>query len=386
MRACKLDDILSLDDFEIYAKKRLPKSIFHYIASGAERNRSILANREEFNRHAWCPRVLVDTVEKNMGTTLFGEKWATPFGIAPLGLSALWQFDGDLALAEGALAGNIPMILSGSSLISMEEVYSKNDRIWFQAYFSSDASSIQALLERIAAAGFRKLVVTVDVPVVGNRENQVRAGFTVPLRLDFRMIRDGVTHMDWVLNTMIRTLLKRGIPCFENTGATRGEPILSRSGVRDIRGRMALSWKNLAFIRRLWKSELILKGVLHSRDALQAKAEGVDGIILSNHGGRQLDGAVSPLSVLPEIRRRLGPEFPVMLDGGVRRGNDVLLALALGASFIFIGRPFAYASAVAGREGVLHCIRILVAELARNLSLLGAVSPAALNSDYLQPS
>ena len=386
MRPRELRNILSLDDFEIHAKKRLPKPIFHYIASGAERSWSILANREEFHRHAWCPRVLVNTVEKDIGSTLFGEEWAAPFGIAPLGLSALWHFEGDLALAEGALAGNVPMILSGSSLIPMEEVHSKNDRVWFQAYFSSDTSSIRALLERIAAAGFRKLVVTVDVPVVGNRENQIRAGFSAPLRPDFCMIRDGVIHIDWILNTMIRTLLKRGIPHFENTAATRGEPILSRSGVRDIRGRMALSWKDLAFIRRFWKSELILKGVLHSRDALQAKAEGVDGIILSNHGGRQLDGAVSPLSVLPEIRRRVGSEFPVMLDGGVRRGNDVLLALALGASFVFIGRPFAYASAVAGREGVLHCIRILAAELARNLSLLGAVSPKALNAEYLHPS
>lgn len=380
----KLSDVLCLDDFEVRARKRLPTPIYHYIASGAERGRSVAANREAFERCEWLPRVLVDTSRRDTGAALFGDKWAAPFGIAPMGLSALWHFDGDLALAQGAQAGNVPMILSGSSLIPMEEVRAANADLWFQAYLASEDASIQALIERIGAAGFRRLVVTVDVPVIGNRENQIRAGFTVPLRPDLRMIADGIIHIDWVFRTMIRTLLRRGIPRFENAQAGRGEPIYSRSGTRDIGARMALSWENLALIRRLWSSELIVKGVLHPQDAARAKSEGADGVIVSNHGGRQLDGVASPLAALVEVRKAVGPEFPVMLDGGVRRGSDILLAIALGADFVFIGRPFAYACAAAGREGVMHCIRILISELTRNLSLLGVVSPFDVHIGHLQ--
>lgn len=362
--------ILSLDDFESAAAAHLPRPLFGYIAGAAETNRSLRGNRESFDEFRFVPRVMVDISRRSTARTLFGHAYAAPFGIAPLGLSALTAYRGDVVLATQAARANIPMIMSGSSLIRLEDVAAASPQAWFQAYLPGDMEGITALIERVARAGFGTLVITVDTPVAANRENNVRAGFSTPLRPGLRLMWEGLTHPRWLLGTLARTLLRHGMPYFENNYATRGAPILSPSVERDFSVRGHLNWDHFALIRRLWAGKLIVKGILSAQDARIARDAGADGIIVSNHGGRQLDGAVSPLCVLPAIVQAC-PEIPVMLDGGIRRGSDVLKALALGARFVFVGRPFAYAAAVGGEAGVSQAIGLLAQEISRNMAMLG---------------
>jgi L-lactate dehydrogenase (cytochrome) len=210
--------------------------------------------------------------------------------------------------------------------------------------------------------------------VLANRENNIRAGFSTPLRPGLRLGWEGITHPRWTIATFLRTLVTHGMPHFENSYATRGAPILSSRVARDFGAKDHLDWEHLALIRRKWKRILVVKGIMNHEDARKVRDMGADGLIVSNHGGRQLDGTISPLRVLPEIVQAVGSDFPVMMDSGIRRGTDVLKALALGASFVFVGRPFNYAAAVAGEEGVRHAIRILADEVQRDLGLLGLMS------------
>ena len=365
-----LRNILCLDDFEQAAEAHLPRPLFGYIAGAAETNRSFHGNRESFDAYRFVPRVMVDVSKRSTERTLLGQTFAAPFGIAPLGLSALTAYRGDVVLASAAAQAQVPMIMSGSSLIRLEEVATASPKAWFQAYLPGDVSAIAALIERVARAGFGTLVITVDTPVAANRENNVRAGFSTPLRPSLRLAWQGVSHPRWLLGTFARTILRHGMPHFENNYAKRGAPILSPNVERDFSDRGHLNWEHFAQIRRQWSGRLVIKGILNPADAQIARDAGADGIIVSNHGGRQLDGAVSPLQVLPSIVTAC-PEIPVMLDGGVRRGSDVLKALALGAHFVFVGRPFAYAAAVAGQVGVAHAINLLAQEVSRNMAMLG---------------
>lgn len=371
--------ILCLDDFEQAARRHLPKPIFGYIAGAAERNRSLEANREAFDEHDFVPRVLVGVSRRSQATSLFGHTYAAPFGLAPLGLSALFAYRGDIVCAQAAARANVPMIMSGSSLIRLEEVVAASPDAWFQAYLPGDVPGITALIERVATAGFQTLVVTVDTPVAANRENNVRAGFSTPLRPTPRLAWEGITHPRWLFGTFLRTLVRHGMPHFENNHATRGAPILSPDVLRDYSERSHLDWTHFAMIRRQWQGRLVIKGVLHPADARIARDAGVDGIIVSNHGGRQLDGAVSPLRMLPRIIAAC-PDVPVMMDSGVRRGTDVLKALALGARFVFVGRPFGYAAAVGGEAGVAHAIRLLEQEISRDMAMLGLPNLEALSA------
>ncbi len=242
-----------------------------------------------------------------------------------------------------------------------------------------DVARITALIERVARAGFETLVLTVDSQVAGNRENNVRSGFSTPMRPSVRLAWDGITRPRWLFGTFLRTLLRHGMPHFENNDATRGPPILSPDVVRDYSDRGELSWSHFELIRRIWPGTLVIKGVLDAEDARIAREAGVQGIIVSNHGGRQLDGAVSPLRVLPQIVAAC-PDIPIMMDCGVRRGTDVLKALALGAKFVFVARPFGYAAAVGGEDGVRHAIRLLTSEIHRDMAMLGITRPRRAQS------
>ncbi|MDR0226078.1 MAG: alpha-hydroxy-acid oxidizing protein [Burkholderiaceae bacterium] len=379
----RLRQILSLDDFEAAARRHLPAPIFAYVSGGCETDRSLRGNREAFGGHRWVTRVLTDTSRRSLATPLLGQVHAAPFGIAPMGISALSAYRGDLVQTRAAAAARIPAILSGTSLIAMEEVARANPQAWFQAYVPGETERILRLLDRVEAAGFKTLVVTVDTPVSGNRENNIRAGFSTPLRPSLRLAWEGITHPRWLVGTALRTLACHGMPHFENSQATRGAPILSSTVTRDFGARDHLGWEHLALIRRRWPGHLVVKGILAVQDALAARDAGADAIILSNHGGRQLDGAVSPLHMLPLVVQALGPDYPVMIDSGFRRGNDVLLALALGAKFVFVGRPFNYAGAVGGEAGVRHAIAILSAEILRNMALIGVQSPRDLGPGHL---
>lgn len=378
----RVNRLLNLDDFERAAKRLLPRPLFSYVSGGVETNRSLEQNRAIFGRYAFVPRVMRDVSVVQSSQALFGQNYSAPVGITPMGLSALTAYRGDLVLAQAAAKAGIPMILSGSSLIPMEEVAPIGANVWFQAYLPGRWAQIEALIRRVRRAGFETLLITADTPVAANRENNLRAGFSAPLRPSLRLLSQGLLHPRWTVGTFLRTLLTHGMPHFENNYAERGAPIFSRHVLRDFSDRSHLNWEYFKRVRDMWPGNLVLKGVLSAEDAAQAVSLGADGIIVSNHGGRQLDGAVTPLQVLPAIAHAC-PDVPVMMDGGLRRGSDVLKALALGADFVFIGRPFNYAAAVAGKAGVLHAINLLLQELRRNMAMLGVTNLKALDERFL---
>ncbi|HET9651459.1 MAG TPA: alpha-hydroxy acid oxidase, partial [Usitatibacter sp.] len=309
--------------------------------------------------------------------------YSYPFGIAPIGMSALYAYRGDLVMARAAKKANAAMVMSGSSLIRLEDVAAEAPDTWFQVYLPGNRDQIKALVERVAAAGYRNLVFTVDCPVPANRENNVRAGFSAPLRPSWRLAWSGITHPRWTFGSFLRTVVQHGMPHFENNFATRGAPMLSRDVLRDFSDRGNLDWEDWDFVRRLWKGRLVIKGILHRDDARIARERGADAIWVSNHGGRQLDGAIAPLRVLPEIVEAV-PDVPVMIDSGIRRGTDVLKALALGAKFVWLGRPFGYAASVGGEEGVRHAINILSNEVKTSMAMLGINSPSQMRAEHLR--
>jgi L-lactate dehydrogenase (cytochrome) len=374
---------LSLDDFEQAAKRHLPRPIFAYVSGGVEENLSRDDNRRAFEEIGFVPRVLKGVSGRSTSTELFGHTYAAPFGIAPMGLSALSAYRGDIVQARAALAANIPMVLSGTSLIRLEDVCAACPAAWFQAYLPGDTARIRALVDRVAAAGFKTLVVTVDVAVLSNRENNVRAGFSTPLRPSLRLAWDGLTHPRWSVGTLLRTVMRHGVPHFENSYAERGVPVIARHVERDFSARDHLNWRHIEEIRDYWSGRLVIKGVMSPLDAKIARESGADGIVVSNHGGRQLDGTVSPLRVLPAVAAEAGA-MTVMMDSGIRRGTDVLKALALGAKFVFVGRPFNYAASVAGERGVARAIEILQGEIHRNMALVGVSSIPELAPELLR--
>jgi L-lactate dehydrogenase (cytochrome) len=379
----RLQRILSLDDFETAARQHLPRPLFGYISGAAEDNVSLNANRTAFGDYSFRTKVMVDVSHRTQKTTVFGESYASPFGVAPVGISAISAYRGDLVLAQAAANAGIPAIMSGTSLIKMEDVYQAAPSTWFQAYLPGDASRVDGLIDRVKAAGFKTLVVTVDIPVWANRENNVRTGFSMPLRPSLSLAWDGMIRPRWLVGTFLRTLALHGMPHFENSFATRGAPMLSNSAIRDTTGRDHLNWQHLQAIRQRWSGNLVIKGILNEHDAQRAVDIGADGIIVSNHGGRQLDGAASPLVVLPRIVDAVGHKTVVMMDSGVRRGSDVLKAVALGAQMVFLGRPFMYAAAVGGMQGVEHAISLLRDEVDRNMAMLGACSVQEVTPECL---
>ncbi|MCE2945931.1 MAG: alpha-hydroxy acid oxidase [bacterium] len=374
--------MLALDDFEPEAARVLPRPIFGYASGGSETNASLHANRSAFDDYAFVPRVMVDVSVRSQRRELFGQSYESPFGIAPMGGTSMAGFDGDRVLARVAAAAGIPMILSGASLTRLEDVRAVGPTAWFQGYIPGDEAAIRALVERVGQAGYDTLVVTADVPVAANRENNVRNGYSAPLRPTAALAWQGVTHPRWLFGTALRTLWRHGMPHTENMGSVR-LPLVSRSGLRERARRDRFSWQHLALIRGLWPGRLVVKGLLSGEDAHIAAESGVDGVIVSNHGGRQLDGAIAPLRALPGVVARAGA-MTVMMDSGIRRGTDVLKALALGAQFVFVGRPFLFAHAVAGEAGVCHAVYLLREEIDRDLALLGAPSLDGIGRQILQ--
>lgn len=378
--------MLNLEDLEAAARRHLPHPVFAYVAGGAEDNSSLSDNRAAFRELQLLPRVLVNVQRRETTMTLLGRRLAAPFGIAPMGLSALSAYRGDIVQARAAAALNIPAIMSGSSLIALEDVARAAPDTWFQAYVPPTPARTEALIRRIENAGFTTLVITVDVAVLTNRENNLRAGFRTPIRPGLSLMLQGLLHPAWSLNTACRTLARHGIPHFENNEATRGVPIIARNVERETGGRDWLSWEDIHRLRDRWQGRLVLKGILHPGDVARARQAGVDGIILSNHGGRQLDGAPSPMRMLPAAVAVAGG-MPVMVDGGFRRGTDVVKALALGAAFVWIGRPFNYAAALAGEAGIAHACQLLRSEILTDMALIGVNDLGELTSEHvLQPA
>jgi L-lactate dehydrogenase (cytochrome) len=376
-----LQKILCLDDFEAPARKRIPRPIFGFIVSGSESDASMRANQAAYEAVGFVPRVMVDTGERTPKTTLFGRTYDLPFGFSPMGGNNMSAYEADLVLSRVAAKCNIPAILSGGALTPLEKVREVGPTTWFQAYLPGDNAAITRLVDRVARAGYDTFCVTVDVSVAANLETAVRMGFSKPIRPSLRLAWEGVTHPRWLVGVFARTLLTHGMPHVENMATSR-PPVFS-VGKENDRGRIdTFSWRHLELIRRLWKGKLVVKGILNRQDARLARETGVDGVIVSNHGGRQLDSSVSPLRVLPGIVAEAG-DMTVMMDSGVRRGTHVLKALGLGAKFVFIGRPALYAAAIGGEAGVLHCVRLLRDELNRDMALLGITTLGEMNRDRL---
>jgi len=300
-----------------------------------------------------------------------------------MGGTGLIAYQGDTALAKVAGELNTVMIQSGASLLALEKLKAAGPTAWFQAYLPGEPEIITPLVERAQRAGFEVLVLTVDVQVSGNRENNVRSGYSSPMKPSLRLAWDLAIRPRWTLGTFGRTIVNHGMPHLENLGYPR-IPVLGNLE-RQGRTRDNLSWEHVELMRRLWKGKLVLKGVLSPQDVRIARESGVDGIMVSNHGGRQLDSTVAPFRMLPAVAAEAG-NMAIMMDSGIRRGADVLKALALGAHFVFVGRPFLYAASLGGEAGVHHAARLLREEISRNMAMLGISSLPEMTRELLVPS
>ena len=379
----RFKDLLCLDDFEEPARRFLPRPIFGYASGGVETNSARDRSRAAFAEWEFLPRVLVNTRARQQKTTVFGRAYDLPFGFPPMGGTTLAAYMGDRVLAQVAAELNTIMIQSGASLMPMERVREVGPTAWFQAYLPGEREIIVPLVERAQRAGFDTLVLTVDVQVPANRENNVRSGYNSPLKPTLRLAWDCFLRPRWTFGVFGRTVLEHGMPHLENMGFPR-IPVLGYAE-RPRMARDALSWEHVELMRKLWKGKFVLKGVLSPRDVRIARESGVDGIMVSNHGGRQLDYSVAPLRALPAVVAEAG-NMTIMMDGGVRRGTDVLKALALGAKFVFIGRPFLYAAAIGGAAGVRHAASILKDEISRDMAMLGISSLDQMKRDLLVPA
>lgn len=374
--------IFSLEDLEEAARRHLPSPIFSYVGGNAGRGDSARDNRAAFDEIGFLPAVLNDVTGRRLDASVMGLDFRLPFGIAPMGVSALSAYRGDIVLARAARAAGIPMVISGSALIPLEEVAAENPEAWFQAYLPPAPDEARAVIDRVAAAGLSTLVVTVDASVMPGRENNRRAGYRTPIRPDHRLAWQGATHPRWALGTFARTFWSHGHPRFSNNGPGHGAPLLSRRVTRSFSGRDALSWETLALVRRHWPGRLVLKGLTIPADVARAREAGVEGVILSNHGARQLDGTVSPLRTL-EASKAVAGDMAVMIDSGFRRGTDILKAFGLGADFVWVGRPFNYAAALGGEAGVAHAIALLAHQLFQDLGMLGLTRIDAVRPEHL---
>jgi len=379
----RLDDALSIADLQAAARRRLPPSIYGYVSGGSEDQASLHGNRAAFARWRFRTRPLVDVSHRALGVELCGTEYSLPVGIAPMGVSGLCCFDGDVALARAAAAVGAPSVLSAASTVPLERVMREAPGTWYQAYLPAREEVIGPMLERLKNAGVGVLVVTVDVQIASVRENELRNGFSIPLRFTPRLMAGGLMRPRWMVQTFARTLIRQGIPHFENFTAQRGGRIITAAKSDHRAGRAAMTWDTLAWIRDRWPGRLLVKGILRSEDAQRSVQVGCDGLFVSNHGGRQLDGAVAPLDALPGIVAAVPTDFPVLLDGGVRRGTDVLKALALGARCVFVGRPAMYGLAAGGQAGAVKALELLRREIDTDLALLGCPDLRQLNTDYL---
>jgi L-lactate dehydrogenase (cytochrome) len=361
--------IASIEDLRQRARRRLPRAVFDFIDGGAHDERSLRANREDFDRLCLVPRVLTDVSRRDASTTLLGEPISLPLVVAPTGLAGLLSRKGEVAAARAAEAAGIAFCLSQMAASSIEEVDQATKRpFWFQSYLLKDRSINEVLFDRAEKAGCRVLVITVDTKAQGPRERDVRNGFTVPPRVTWRNALDVARRLAWLADVALGPRVT-----FANlTGSVVGrDDIITIARFAEEQYDFSMDWSSFEWCRARWKGKLVIKGILSVEDAQRATHHGVDAIIVSNHGGRQLDGAPSPLAVLPDIVDAVGERVEIILDGGVRRGADVIKALALGARACMAGRPFLYGLAAGGERGVLKAIELFRNELDNNLALLG---------------
>ena len=361
--------IQSIDDLRKLAKRRIPRAIFDYAAGGAYDERTLSRNTADLDAMEFRQRVMVDVSEVSMATTLAGAPASMPLAIAPTGLAGLFHADGEILAARAALACGIPYCMSTMSICSIEDVREATGKpFWFQQYLMKDRGFNQELIDRAAAARCSALMLTLDLQVLGERRRDSRNGLTIPPRLTLRNAFDVATKPAWAL----KVLFGRRRTFGNLAGRVRGSGgIHSLSDWTAMQFDPSANWRDVDWVRSRWPGKLILKGLLDAEDARLALAAGADAIVVSNHGGRQLDGAPSSISVLPEIVAAVDGRCEIMFDGGIRSGQDIAKALALGARGTLIGRSFLYALAAAGEAGVVKAVDILRSELRVTLALTG---------------
>lgn len=379
-----LSGALSIADLRALARRRLPRFVFEFIDGGAEDEVTLARNRAGFEAIGLLPRVLVDVSGPSLATPILGAPSAAPMVVSPMGSCALGWPDADVAIARAAAAHGIPYTLSTMATTSLETLARRvPGRLWFQLYVLRDRALTASLVDRADAAGYEALVVTVDLPTGGKRERDLRNGITVPLRLGPAQLLQMLARPGWTVRT-----LRQGSPRYENVrdlAPADGEAGLTIAAKVGQMLDAAFTWDDLARLRDRWPRRLVVKGVQHPEDADRLAAMGVDCVWVSNHGGRQLDGAAAAVDALPAVARAVRGRAEVMIDSGIRRGVDVVKALALGADFVAFGRPALFGACAGGERGAHRAMAILVEETERAMKLCGMPGTAAIDAALLGP-
>ena len=377
-------DAYNVSDLREIAKRRLPKGVFEFVDRGTEDEVSHRHNLAFLKEIRFRPRTLVDVSARSQAITLFGKRHEMPIAIAPTGSAGLTWYEGEIALARAAAAAGIPFTLATGSMTAMEKVATEaGGTLWFQLYMWPDRSLSHKLVLRAKAAGFEGLVVTVDSPVPPAREYNLHNGFTLPFSLTRRNAVDILSHPRWLLSVLARYLVTTGMPRYQNYPTEMKQKITALPMGRSMQLNDSLTWDDLRELRRIWPGRLMAKGILAAADAKLAADCGADAVIVSNHGGRVVDGTRAPIEVLPEVVEAVGDRVEVIVDSGFRRGSDIVKALALGARAVLIGRATLYGIAAGGEAGAARAIRLLHEEIDRTLALLGATSVDSLGRDCL---
>lgn len=379
----RLQRALSIEDLRRLARSRLPRSVFEFIDGGAEDEITLRGNRQALESVQIVPRILTDVSRPELSTRVAGTTSAAPLVIAPMGSCMLAWPQADIAIARAAARHGIPYTLSTMSTTSIERMADAvQGALWFQLYVLRDHEANFRLVDRARAAGYSTLVVTVDLQAGGKRERDLRNGVSVPLRMSLRHLYEGMTHPGWSWQ-----MLRHGMPRFENVQGLLGDESAGLTIAARVGQNLdaAFDWDGLSRLRERWPGKLLVKGVEHPMDALRLASMGVDGIWVSNHGGRQLDGAQPSARALPRLHRALKGQVPLILDSGIRRGVDILKARALGASAVAIGRAALFGAACGGEAGVLRALDILTDELRLAMKLAGTPRIEGVDHDLLAP-
>jgi isopentenyl diphosphate isomerase/L-lactate dehydrogenase-like FMN-dependent dehydrogenase len=373
----------NIADLRERARRRLPRGIWEYAERGTEDETGMARNRAAFERVTFRPRVLRDVRAVDTSAMIFGKPSALPLALAPTGAAGLLWYKGDLALARAAASAGVPFTISSASTMDLEEIAVAGGRLWFQLYYWEDRSLSHAVVDKARDLGCEALFITLDMPVPPNREYIHRSGFGTPFSLNARNALDVLSHPRWLARVMGRYMLNGGIPTQANLPDRLRAKVTKSAPPGALFKQDDLDWDAIKVLRDRWPGKLVLKGVLHPEDAERALILGADGIIVSNHGGRALDSSIATLDALPDIVEVAGGRMTILLDSGVRRGSDLVKAIALGADAVLVGRAPLYGLAAAGEAGVARALDLLRAETARTMAMLGARSVAEVDSSLL---